>query len=378
MAQIQNFDIDDFLKNYWQQCPLLIRGAFPNAGSIISGDDLAGLATEPNVESRIISLDRASDKWSLKNGPFDEDVWPTLGELDWTLLVQAVDHWDEDIVSLRNCFSFLPSWRIDDIMVSFATKGGGVGPHFDQYDVFLIQGEGRREWKIGQMCSDDSELVEHLPVKVLAQFHEEEVWVLEPGDMLYLPPALAHWGTAIENSITYSVGFRAPAESEVMIDFGHFLSNHLSDFQRYTDQNIDNRSYSNSEIKESDIDRVQKIIKGISEDKSLIANWLGQYMTEPKYDDTAVDSGDWSLEKFNAQWPKSPLVKNSASRFAYYQDKLLVDGSELEGCPIEVSKVLDKSDYFPFDPKILDTHELLPAILCALVNLGALYFDENN
>ncbi|MBU2863220.1 cupin domain-containing protein [Reinekea forsetii] len=374
---LQNFDIDDFLKNYWQQCPVLIRGALPEAEALLTGDDLAGLATEPKVESRIISLDRTSEKWSLKNGPFDDDIWSNLGEEDWTLLVQAVDHWDDDLESLRNAFSFLPSWRIDDIMVSFATKGGGVGPHFDQYDVFLIQGEGRREWKIGQLCNDESELIENLPVKVLSTFEEQESWVLEPGDMLYLPPALAHWGTSVENSITYSVGFRAPSKAEVMIDFGHFLSDHLNDFQRYSDAGIENRQSASSEIKETDIQRIQSIIRGISDDKSLISNWLGQYMTEPKYDDTAVNSGDWSFDRFMEHWQSHALIKNSASRFAYYENRLLVDGNELEPCPALVSQIIDSSQAFEYSTVLANKDKHLPSVFCALVNLGAFYFEED-
>ncbi|MDN3649425.1 cupin domain-containing protein [Reinekea marina] len=374
---LQNFDIDDFLKNYWQQCPVLIRGALPEAETLLSGDDLAGLATEPKVESRIISLDRASEKWSLKNGPFDDDIWSNLGEEDWTLLVQAVDHWDDDMESLRNAFSFLPSWRIDDIMVSFATKGGGVGPHFDQYDVFLIQGEGRREWKIGQLCNDESELIENLPVKVLSTFEEQESWVLEPGDMLYLPPALAHWGTSVENSITYSVGFRAPSKAEVMIDFGHFLSDHLNDFQRYSDAGIENRQSASSEIKESDIQRIQSIIREISNDKSLISNWLGQYMTEPKYDDTAVNSGDWNFDRFMEHWQSHALIKNSASRFAYYENRLLVDGNELEPCPALVSQIIDSSQAFEYSTVLATKDKHLPSVFCTLVNLGAFYFEED-
>jgi 50S ribosomal protein L16 3-hydroxylase len=253
-----------------------------------------------------------------------------------------------------------------------------VGPHYDQYDVFLIQGEGRREWKIGQMCSENSELIEHLPVKVLAQFEEEEVWVLEPGDMLYLPPALAHWGTAVDNCITYSVGFRAPAVSEVLSDFGHFLSNQLSDFKRYSDESIENRSQASGQIMQSDIARLQEIITAASRDKSLVAQWLGHYMTEPKYDDTAVDTGNWSTDKFLKHWQHNTLVKNPASRFAYYENTLFVDGSALElPCSAELLTHIDQNHSFSLDSLPPLSLSDVNSIFCSLVNLGALYFDED-
>jgi len=224
-------DIEDFLANYWQQSPLLLRNALTSI-DLINGDELAGLSMEPDIESRIIIGNADAENWQLKQGPFNENTFADLPEKDWTLLVQAVDHWIPEVRELLSEFNFLPTWRLDDIMVSFAVEGGGVGPHFDQYDVFLIQLEGRRLWKSGQLCDENTEVVDKLPVKILTEFDEQESWIMKPGDMLYLPPGVAHWGVALENSTTISVGFRAPSHTETISDFGHYLSTHISDFNR--------------------------------------------------------------------------------------------------------------------------------------------------
>lgn len=379
MSVIRNFDVQRFLTQYWQQAPLLVRGAFPDIKNLISGDDLAALAMEPNVESRLIQYQRDQDRWSVKHGPFQEDVWQTLPNADWTLLVQAVDHWDEDVEKIKSYFDFLPAWRIDDIMVSFATNGGGVGPHFDQYDVFLIQGQGKREWRIGQMCNEASELIEGLSVKVLAEFDDQETWLLEPGDMLYLPPALAHWGIAQENCITFSVGFRAPSKAELISDFGHFLSHHWNDFERYSDATIENRQHASHQILDTDIARVQQILHQAANSEGLIAQWLGHYMTEPKYDDTATDGANYSHEEFQDAWQRFNLHKNPACRMAYHKNTLYIDGSRIEGhLTVPVLEWITSQLQFSVTDPFLSEHPEVGPLLTALLNLGALYFSDES
>ena len=192
---------EDFLRDYWQKKPLLIRQAFPDYENPLSPDELAGLALEEEVESRIV-LTQGKSPWELRRGPFAEDDFKTLPERDWTLLVQAVDQFVPDIADLISAFSFLPSWRVDDVMVSYAAPGGSVGPHFDNYDVFLLQTHGRRRWKIGQTCSPASPLLEHPDLRILENFEQQQEWVLEPGDMLYIPPGVAHYGIAEDDCST--------------------------------------------------------------------------------------------------------------------------------------------------------------------------------
>lgn len=192
----------EFLRDYWQRNPLLIRQAIPDFETPLSPDELAGLALEEEVESRIIAPGEQGP-WQLRQGPFKEEDFSTLPEREWTLLVQAVDQFVPEVAELVEPFKFLPSWRIDDVMISYAAPGGGVGPHYDNYDVFLLQGYGRRRWKIGQRCTSESPLQDNPDIKILAEFEQTDEWVLEPGDMLYLPPQLAHDGIAEDECMTF-------------------------------------------------------------------------------------------------------------------------------------------------------------------------------
>ncbi len=215
---------EKFLRDYWQKRPLLVRNAFPGFESPITPEDLAGLACEEAALARIVRHDRKRDRWELSNGPFAEESFPKLPKTDWTLLVQDVDKWDMDVRALLGAFRFLPSWRLDDIMVSFAAPGGSVGAHVDQYDVFLLQAQGHRRWQVDASESMgkgapplhfrlDAEL------RLLQRFTPTHDWVLGPGDMLYLPPGVPHHGVAEDACLTFSIGMRAPAAAELLGDF---------------------------------------------------------------------------------------------------------------------------------------------------------------
>jgi len=234
-----------FLADFWQKRPLLVRGAFPRWSAPLEPDDLAGLACEELALARIVIEHRAggakrhgASRWELRTGPFAEDDFATLPETRWTLLVQDVDKWDADVAALLRSFSFLPSWRVDDVMVSYAEDGGSVGAHVDQYDVFLVQGLGRRRWSISVdpgaplACRDDTEL------KLLREFAPTHEWVLETGDMLYLPPGVPHHGVALGPCMTFSVGMRAPARAELLADLADHLAAELPDDARYGDTDL--------------------------------------------------------------------------------------------------------------------------------------------
>ena len=211
----RNFDTATFLRDYWQQRPLLIRNPWNGWHNPLSPDELAGLACEESVEARLISQSGAA--LEAEHGPFPEERFARLGEQGWSLLVQAVDHHVPEVAELIAPFRFIPDWRIDDVMVSLASDGGGVGPHFDHYDVFLIQGLGRRRWQVGQLCDDATPLLPHDDLRLLADFRATEEWLLEPGDILYVPPRIAHNGVAVgTDCMTYSVGFRAPSRTELI------------------------------------------------------------------------------------------------------------------------------------------------------------------
>jgi 50S ribosomal protein L16 3-hydroxylase len=211
----------EFMSTYWQKKPLLIRGAISDFKPLLSSDELFALAGQDDVESRLIVENRnlkrkkSESAWAMATGPFSEGTTelPTLKKANWTLLVQGVDLHDAQVHALKNQFRFAPDARLDDVMISFATDGGGVGPHFDSYDVFLLQAEGKRRWRIGKQ--KDLTLQKDVPLKILANFAPEKEFVLEAGDMLYLPPMYAHEGVAVGECMTYSIGFRAPAELEL-------------------------------------------------------------------------------------------------------------------------------------------------------------------
>lgn len=271
----------EFMRDYWQKKPLLVRQAIPGFESPISPDELAGLALEEEIESRLV-IEHGERPWELRRGPFAEDAFAELPERDWTLLVQAVDQFVPEVAELLEEFKFLPKWRIDDVMVSFAVPGGGVGPHFDNYDVFLLQGYGKRRWQVGQMCNSDSPLLAHADLKILAEFVKTEEWVLEPGDMLYLPPLLAHCGTAEDDCMTYSVGFRAPSAAEVLTHFTDFLGQFLPDEERYSDADAQPTS-DPTQIQRDALDRLKALLTEHMSDERLLMTWFGQFMTEPKY-----------------------------------------------------------------------------------------------
>jgi 50S ribosomal protein L16 3-hydroxylase len=203
-----------FMQRYWQKKPLLVRGAVPGMRPLLSRSQLFALAARDEVESRVVV--QQGKQWQLRRGPFARRALPPLAQPRWTLLVQGVDLHDAGAHALQQQFRFVPDARLDDLMISYATDGGGVGPHYDSYDVFLLQAQGRRRWRVGPVR--DPALRQGVPVKLLERFEPEAEYVLEPGDMLYLPPRYAHDGIAEGECQTYSVGFRVPMRGELAQD----------------------------------------------------------------------------------------------------------------------------------------------------------------
>jgi 50S ribosomal protein L16 3-hydroxylase len=304
-----------FLRDYWQQKPLLVRQAIPGFESPISADELAGLALEEEVESRLV-LEHGAHPWELRRGPFAEDTFSQLPERDWTLLVQAVDQFVPEVAEVLKDFGFLPSWRIDDLMISFAAPGGSVGPHFDNYDVFLLQAEGQRRWKIGQMCEADSKLLAHADLRILAEFEQTDEWVLEPGDMLYLPPRLAHYGIAEDDCMTYSVGFRAPSAAEVLTHFTDFLAQFLPDEERYSDAGMAPISDPH-QIQQEALDRLKALLTEHMSDERLLLTWFGQFMTEPRYPELVSGPEIEEADFLAALEDGAVLVRNPSARLAW-------------------------------------------------------------
>jgi 50S ribosomal protein L16 3-hydroxylase len=236
-APLGSFTTEQFLAEYWQKKPCLIRQAFADFKPLLDGDDLAGLACEEMAEARLISGTFAARDWQVKHGPFSDTDFASLPAENWTLLVQDVEKHYAPLQALMQQFNFIPNWRLDDLMISYATTGGSVGPHIDQYDVFLIQAEGRRRWQIAETF--EAGLLEGSPLNVLHSFTAEQEWVLEPGDMLYLPPNIAHHGVALDAGMTWSIGSRAPSGADLLQGLGEWLAFADDEGGRYSDTDLE-------------------------------------------------------------------------------------------------------------------------------------------
>ncbi|AMO35653.1 cupin domain-containing protein [Thauera humireducens] len=324
----------EFLAEYWQKKPLLIRQAVPGFTGVLSKDELFDLACDPDVESRYIRLpaDGLEGDWTLEHGP------QSRGRLrgkkqPWTVLVQGLNLWVPDGDRLLHRFDFIPQARLDDLMVSYAVDGGGVGPHFDNYDVFLLQGMGKRRWQISDQA--DRSLIEGAPLRILKNFRPAEDWVLEPGDMLYLPPHWAHNGVAIGECTTYSIGFRSPTAQEIGSEFLGWLQERICLEGLYADPDLALQQNS-AEISSRMVDQIERMLAGIRWSRTDVEAFVGAYLTEPKshvfFDppeeplgrkrfDTALRARGFALD------PRSLLLFSAA-------------GFHLNGEPLEIDAAL--------------------------------------
>ncbi|MCG6657379.1 cupin domain-containing protein [Halomonas campisalis] len=371
----------EFLRDVWQRRPLLIRGAFPDFESPLDPDELAGLACEEGVEARLVEEHGKDGPWQVRHGPFDERTFAKLPERDWTLLVQAVDHYVPEVAELLEHFAFLPRWRLDDIMISYAPPGGSVGPHVDQYDVFLLQGSGTRRWQLGGKVADDAPIIPGIDLRILERFEVEgdDDWVLEPGDMLYLPPGWAHHGVSqSDDCLTLSVGFRAPSADEAITSFADYLGEQLPASKRYADAGMAPPA-DPGELDDAAVARMRALILETLDDPAQLAQWFGRVMTQPKYVDQLVPS----------ETPTEPdalvaelqdgaeLIRTPGSRFAWraldaQRATLFVDGDGVE-CPLPLAQLV-ASDA-PLDAELL-AHEGAAERLAMLLDAGSLAWDE--
>ncbi|RZI41017.1 cupin domain-containing protein [Herbaspirillum sp. HC18] len=264
-----------FLREYWQKKPLLVRQAIPGFVPLLSREELCAMAGRDDVESRLVT--HFGSRWEIKHGPFPE--LPPFGKKRWTTLLQGVNLHNDDADALMQQFRFIPDARLDDLMISYATDGGGVGPHFDSYDVFLLQVHGKRMWRIG--ADTDRTLIEGMPLKILKNFTPEQEFVLEPGDMLYLPPHYAHDGIAVGECMTYSIGFRTPSFQELGEAFLQFMTESVELPGRYADPDLAPVKRP-AEIDSAMLSQVRTALDKIKFKKEDVAIFLGEYLSEPK------------------------------------------------------------------------------------------------
>lgn len=282
-ARELKFDKEAFLAQHWQRKPLLIRHGIAAFETPLPAGELAGLAMEEDIESRII--EHRDNRWLQHHGPFTEQDFSR--DAPWTLLVQAVDHYIPAVAELRQLVNFLPQWRVDDVMVSYAVDGGSVGPHYDNYDVFLLQGEGERRWQLGQFCDAQSALLPHDELRILRDFECTQEYVLSPGDILYVPPGIAHWGIAQGECTTFSIGFRAPRINDMVSRWADGLLAELDPELFYSDSRIEPVTRP-GEIRPRDMERVLAQVQAAL-DQGTPNQWFGELVTEPRYEPSSDD-----------------------------------------------------------------------------------------
>ncbi|WP_119025727.1 cupin domain-containing protein [Acinetobacter soli] len=346
---------EQFLNEYWQKKPLLVRNAMPEIINILEPDDVKELALEETVSARLIKQkDKDPNQWSVKSSPLIKGDFQKLPKL-WTLLVQAVDHYSFDLAELWKKFPFIPQWRRDDIMVSYAPKGGSVGQHFDFYDVFLVQGYGHRRWQLGQMCDENTAFVAGQPLKLLPEMDVHFDEVLAPGDLLYVPPGLSHYGVAEDDCLTFSFGFRMPNVATMMDRVSDrfadnaLLKNPVIDIMRdQVGQIGEMTSNELAYLKAKVLDQLQH--------SSDFEHALVALMTEPKYPDNIPEPDEIEADDLREILSTGyELCLEPASRLLYtQQDDQLLFWANGEACCIDdrfapLLKALADGQVLPFD-----------------------------
>lgn len=324
-----NLTAEQFLADYWQKKPLLIRQAITQFDWLPDLTALQTLACQDDVESRLVEVKQG--KWTCESGPFRPSRFKKLGDADWTVLVQNVNHHNAFAAALLYRFDFIPHVRLDDLMISYAPAGGGVGPHFDSYDVFLLQVGGKKRWRISSQT--DLTLVPDSPLKVLKHFEHEQEWVLEHGDMLYLPPKYAHEGVALEAGQTWSVGFRAPTAQELGGAFLDFLRDRIELEGMYADPDL-NLAGNPAALPDDFVRRVATMLQGIKWDDATVRDFVGHYFSEPKshvfYDGP---DDEISAKAFAKAIAKQGVVLDLKSVMLFDGDQFYLNGEALASTP---------------------------------------------
>ncbi|TQI80249.1 50S ribosomal protein L16 3-hydroxylase [Serratia fonticola] len=364
---------NDFLQRYWQKRPVILKRGFKSFIDPISPDELAGLAMENEVDSRLVS--HQDGRWQVAHGPFES--FDHLGENNWSLLVQAVDHWHEASSALMRPFRQLPDWRMDDLMISFSVPGGGVGPHLDQYDVFIIQGTGRRRWRVGEKVP----MKQHCPHPDLLQIEPFDAIIdeeMEPGDILYIPPGFPHEGYALENSLNYSVGFRAPNGRELVSGYADYVLAHELGSQRYSDPDIAQRE-SPADMLPQEVEALRQMILDLVQQPEHFHHWLGEFISQSRHElDIAPPEPPYQAgEIYELLQQGESLQRLGGLRVLRVGDRCFVNGELIDTEHQLAANALCQN--FSVDAQMLgeavDDPSFL-ALLTALINSGYWYFND--
>ena len=332
------------MRRYWQREPLLVRGAFAHFKDPLTPREIFTLASRDEAVSRLVQ--RRAKRWSLEHGPIPASRFKQLPRRDWTVLVQDTNHFSREAARLLACFDFIPHARVDDVMVSYAVPGGGVGPHVDSYDVFLLQGRGRRRWRIAR--GGDHAFVPGLDLKILARFRPEEEWILESGDMLYLPPGIAHEGVALDECLTWSIGLRAPDGSQIAQGFLDFLRDRVDrPDARYETRGARYRDAGASPVRHPGaippglIAHAERVVRSISWSRADVREFTGRFLSEPKaHVFFSPPPRALSRRGFEARARREGLVLDLQSRLIFSGTMFFLNGEKVAARNVTTRKAL--------------------------------------
>lgn len=372
-------DIDHFLAHDWQRQPCLFKAALPDFEDPLSPDELAGLALEPHIESRRVW--REQERWQAETGPFES--YDHLGETDWTLLVQAVNQWHPGVQDLAELFRFIPGWRFDDVMVSFSTPGGGVGPHIDQYGVFIIQGAGSRRWRVGARQSL-REFSAHGALRHCDDFEAVIDEVLQPGDMIYIPPGCPHEGYAETPALNYSIGFRAPDAKDLFSGFADHLLAHVDRTRRFDDAGMA-AANAHGRLDGNVMTQVKALMSELLNDDNRLNDWFGEMISEAKHDlDLEPAEPVYSLEELVLRLDHGDhLYRLGGTRCFYHEgseDVFYLDGDRYQLANPDADSLAllcDQTRICGPEVACLNEPRNLLDCLLPLVNQGYWYFEED-
>ncbi len=377
--------VETFLRDYWQKKPLLIRQAFPAFEAPVTPEELAGLACEEGIHSRMVLEEGGSKPWELRYGPFSEEDFASLPPKGWSILVSDVEKAVPELMTIIEPFRFIPDWRIDDLMMSYAPPGGSVGAHVDQYDVFLLQAWGRRRWMIESTPRDDENAyIDGLDLRILREFEPDQSWDLEPGDLLYLPPGIPHHGVALTECMTWSIGFRAPAHADIVGAVCESLVERINPRIRYADPDLAPQS-NPGEISAAALTKLTRLVReALNPDDAALQRILGEWLTERNLNLGGLfpDNDPLSLDELREMVEDGEVLRRvPAARLAFIAQpgKVLffMDGEcvELSEAGRGMVETLCREQLF--DAKAADAHgEAVWPLLHRLYARGCLMFAE--
>lgn len=375
--------VEEFLERYWQKEPYLIRQAIPDFHSFINKQELAKLACEEDVESRLVIEQDGEYPWQVQHGPLDQETFNCLPDKHWTLLVQNAELHLVQAAALLQRFNFIPNWRVDDLMISFAPEHGGIGPHLDSYDVFLLQASGKKQWSINTDAYDENDFIPGLDLRIIDTFTAQQTWLLNAGDMLYLPPGIAHHGVALDDNLTFSIGFRAPSQHELLSQYMEDKYQ-ASEDQRYQDPNLKPQAHA-GEITADDLSRLYNLAQSALDKPDELRRWFGGFITRLPDDyvyprQTEAIAAQTFLTRIQSD---KVLYRQTATRTAFIREHdgfLLFINGHLFSLPVACEDFVYqftekyKIEYSVIAP-ILELPEFVQT-LCQLYNLELINFDR--